>query len=408
MDSLTQITLGAAMGEVVLGRKIGNRAMLWGAIGGTIPDLDIISNFFLDEMSSLAFHRGISHSFFFAVTAPFLFGWLVWRLYRSGFYLRTGYRLFVSILNLALLSSIAFGINYLPTTGGGSINYGLLACSIVVLAGLAFLLWKYYYRSDLIPVEATYRDWYWLFFWSVFTHPILDAFTPFGTQLFQPFSDYRVAFNNISVVDPIYTVPFLLCVIIAAFLHRTSKTRRFFNWLGIGLSSAYMLLTLVNKYRIDRIFEQSLSAQGITYQRFTTSPTIFNNILWQGVAETDTAFIYGMYSFYDAQPLVGKFVSMPKNHQLVEQYQGDRDMHILRWFTKDYFNIIRRKDGQLQLNDLRYGSVNGSFEDEKSYVFRFILEEKDGTMTARQTREGNDLSKEAFAKFGNRIMGKEE
>ena len=41
MDSVTQIALGAAVGEAVLGRKIGNRAMLWGAIAGTLPDLDV-------------------------------------------------------------------------------------------------------------------------------------------------------------------------------------------------------------------------------------------------------------------------------------------------------------------------------------------------------------------------------
>ena len=41
MDSVTQITLGAAVGEAVLGRKIGGRAMLWGAIAGTLPDLDV-------------------------------------------------------------------------------------------------------------------------------------------------------------------------------------------------------------------------------------------------------------------------------------------------------------------------------------------------------------------------------
>jgi inner membrane protein len=46
MDSLTQIVLGAAVGEVVLGKKIGNRAMVWGAVGGTIPDLDVLGGLF--------------------------------------------------------------------------------------------------------------------------------------------------------------------------------------------------------------------------------------------------------------------------------------------------------------------------------------------------------------------------
>jgi len=62
MDSLSQIVLGAAVGEVVLGRRIGNRAMVWGAVAGTIPDMDVLGKYFLSELDNLAFHRGISHS----------------------------------------------------------------------------------------------------------------------------------------------------------------------------------------------------------------------------------------------------------------------------------------------------------------------------------------------------------
>ncbi|MCB0468978.1 MAG: metal-dependent hydrolase, partial [Aequorivita sp.] len=48
MDSVTQIVLGAAVGEAVLGKKIGNKAMALGAIAGTIPDLDVLSSHFTD------------------------------------------------------------------------------------------------------------------------------------------------------------------------------------------------------------------------------------------------------------------------------------------------------------------------------------------------------------------------
>ena len=72
---------------------------------------------------------------------------------------------------------------------------------------------------------TTRKDWVLLFFWALFTHPILDAFTPYGTQLFTPFSDYRVAFNNIAVADPLYTAPFLICVIIHMSYNRTKRYR---------------------------------------------------------------------------------------------------------------------------------------------------------------------------------------
>ena len=78
MDSLTQVVLGAAVGEAVLGKKIGNRAILWGAIGATIPDLDIVLKYFFDEITAIQMHRGVSHSLVFAILiSPFLDGWLI-------------------------------------------------------------------------------------------------------------------------------------------------------------------------------------------------------------------------------------------------------------------------------------------------------------------------------------------
>ena len=75
MDSLTQIVLGAACGEAVLGKKIGNRALFFGAIGGTIPDMDVFVGKLLynNQIDAMAFHRGFMHSFLFAILAAVVF-----------------------------------------------------------------------------------------------------------------------------------------------------------------------------------------------------------------------------------------------------------------------------------------------------------------------------------------------
>ncbi len=83
MDSVTQATLGAAVGEAVLGRKAGWKAPLWGAIAGTLPDLDVVAYPFLDEVAKLSWHRGPSHAFFYlTLAAPFV-GWGISRLHRN-------------------------------------------------------------------------------------------------------------------------------------------------------------------------------------------------------------------------------------------------------------------------------------------------------------------------------------
>ncbi len=73
MDSLTHIVLGAAIGEAMLGKKIGKKGMLWGALANSLPDIDVVANFFADPVNALLIHRGITHSFFFAlVISPIL------------------------------------------------------------------------------------------------------------------------------------------------------------------------------------------------------------------------------------------------------------------------------------------------------------------------------------------------
>ncbi len=84
MDSLTQITLGAAVGEAVAGSEGRAKAPLWGAFFGTLPDLDVLANPFLTEAQSLLFHRGPSHSLLFALLLAPLVGIGLSRLHDDG------------------------------------------------------------------------------------------------------------------------------------------------------------------------------------------------------------------------------------------------------------------------------------------------------------------------------------
>lgn len=77
MDSITQIALGAAIGESLLGKKMGIRAAAWGALLGTVPDLDVLANPLLDNVSELSFHRGLTHSLLFCFLASPLFGYII-------------------------------------------------------------------------------------------------------------------------------------------------------------------------------------------------------------------------------------------------------------------------------------------------------------------------------------------
>jgi inner membrane protein len=71
MDSLTHIVAGACIGEIALGKKIGRKAMLWGALAQSIPDIDFVAGLWMDTAHELVVHRGFTHSFLFAGIASF-------------------------------------------------------------------------------------------------------------------------------------------------------------------------------------------------------------------------------------------------------------------------------------------------------------------------------------------------
>ncbi len=232
MDSLTQMVLGAAVGEAVLGKKLGNRAMVWGGIAGTIPDLDVIANSFMSPIDALAFHRGITHSFVFVIIASLLLGRMVpWQYHWKH------HKTLAIILWGVLVSGMGFGIAALSSFQWQGIVIGLLFG--LLLFGI---IRKRYSRDNYIANPAiSVREWTVFFWWTLITHPLLDCFTTYGTQMLLPFSDYRISFNNIAVADPFYTIPFLFLLLAAAFKSKDSKWRSRLNWIGIGVSSAYML-----------------------------------------------------------------------------------------------------------------------------------------------------------------------
>lgn len=339
MDSLTQIVLGAACGEAVLGKKIGNKALLFGAIGGTIPDLDVLVGGWLygNEIDAMLFHRGFMHSILFSVIAAFLLGWLFYKLYNSG-----------KRLNL-----------------------------------------------------TTQKDWISLFFWSLFTHPILDCFTPYGTQLFAPFSNYRVALNNIAVADPAYTLPFLICMIVLMFFKRTSTKRYLWLKLGIGISSVYMLFTLGNKLYIDSVFRISLKDSEINAMRFSTQPAIFNNILWYGIVETEASYFVSDYSLFDSKKRFLNFREVPKQRDL--KPSEFKDIRGLAWFSNQYYSVYKLNENEYLYNDLRYPLLD--IDDPNSSVFSLLLYKEKDRLNMKPFEPKFDSLGDIMASLWERIKG---
>ena len=83
MDSLTHTVLGACVGEALAGKKLGKHAMFWGALANNIPDVDVITSFWMSQADSLLAHRGFTHSILFALVFPFILAFILSRWHRN-------------------------------------------------------------------------------------------------------------------------------------------------------------------------------------------------------------------------------------------------------------------------------------------------------------------------------------
>jgi inner membrane protein len=333
LDSLTQIVLGASVGEAVLGKKIGNKALLYGAIAGTIPDLDVLTNYFTDTITAIELHRGFSHSILFCILLSPLLGWTVAKLERK--------------------------------------------------------------------IDVGWRAWTLLFFLGLFTHTLLDAFTTWGTQLFWPF-DLRVAFNSIFVIDPLYTLPFLICVLIVLFNKRGSKSRSRFNTLGIVLSSAYLLVAVAFKYITYLQIKASLDRQQIEYREISTRPAPMNILLWNVNIDTDDHYLIGDYSVFDSSEIT--FSTYPKNRQaslaLVEKPNVQRLIAISQgWY------LLSNKQDRWYFNDLRFGQMPTK-SGEQQFVFSYALDEVGGKFYATEVPKTTADARFILNSLWERIKGK--
>jgi len=332
MDSLTQIILGAAVGEAVLGKKVGNKAMLYGAIAGTIPDLDIFASYFTDTVTALEIHRGFTHSIFFSVLFAPIFGWLISKIERKSI--------------------------------------------------------------------ASWKDWSLLMFWGLFTHPVLDSFTTWGTQLFWPF-EIRLAFKNIFVIDPLYTLPFLFFLILAMRAERGSPRRRKMNNLGLIVSSLYMLISIGLKAVTYSKFEDALKKQNISYLQIQTKPAPFNTILWTANVELEDAYLIGNYSLFDTKPILFKLY--PKNHELLGALKSEDKVERLIAISNGWYTIMQKND-QLYLNNLQFGVLDNNSEIP-NFVFSYRLIRENDEMLIEEVERKPEEAKKLLLDLGSQILG---
>jgi inner membrane protein len=154
MDSITHIALGACMGEAFAGKKLGKKALLWGAVAQSIPDIDFIASFWMDTASNLLAHRGFTHSILFLlVITPFM-AFLAERFHRPHNISYNKWLLFFSAVCFAHIFIDAFnnyGVGWLEPFSHRRISFNVIYVAdpfFSIGSGIAFLMLLYLNRKS--------------------------------------------------------------------------------------------------------------------------------------------------------------------------------------------------------------------------------------------------------------------
>ena len=328
MDSLTQIALGSAVSVAVMGRRTAVwKAALWGAIAGTLPDLDVVIDHG-NPVLNMVRHRAESHSLFYlSLFAP------------------------------------------------------LLAWGTARVHGEMHL----------------FKRW-WLALWLVlFTHPLLDNMTVYGTQLLMPFTDHPFAVSSVFIIDPSYTLPLLIGVVAALWLRNGRGLR--WNAVALAISTAYLAWGMWAQHHVTQIARASMPAPNIPADKLLVTPSPFNTVLWRLVATTPEQYFEGYYSLLDPEPTV-RWTAHPRGAELIAQH-GDVDaVKRIAAFSQGFFKMQTSEQGRVLLTDLRMGQ-------EPAYSFRFDLGQPGevGTAPIQQLTMRADIG-EALPWLWERLLGR--
>jgi len=206
----------------------------------------------------------------------------------------------------------------------------------------------------LVRKSLNFKTTYVASFLGYATHGVLDACTSFGTLLFWPFSNERITWNNISIVDPLLTIPALILLALAL-----KTNRRRFSFFALGWIVSYLALGFV---QYDRALSSGLElaqSRGHSAERMTLKPSFGNLILWKSIYQHEDRFYVdairaGRTLTWCSGENIKIFDYQYHLPDLEKNSQQMKDIERFRWFSQDYLGF----DGDNKLvTDVRYSMI---------------------------------------------------
>ncbi|WP_207477071.1 metal-dependent hydrolase [Arenibaculum pallidiluteum] len=301
MDTLTQMLLGAAVGQAGFRRRLGRRAIAAGAVIGLLPDLDVAAGWIGGTFATWLHHRGVTHSVFFGPLAGPVIGWLAWLM--AGRRGRAGP----------------------PGQQPGE-------------------------QPDCL------RSWVYLAIMALITHPAIDLFTSYGTQLLAPLSRFRFAINAMPIIDPVYSLFLVAAVLVGILARNRPRLAQDAAAAALVAVTGYTLMAWSINDRIEAAARDTLPDA----TRVTAYPTLFQPYYRRIVAETPEAVLVGYRSFLSDRPVRWQRFARDADPRIAA-VAATPEARLFAWFAMGnlHWQVVPGADGGavVEARDTRYGSA---------------------------------------------------
>jgi inner membrane protein len=293
MDILTQMLLGGVVGQVGFRRTLGRRAIVAGALLGAVPDMDVVVGMVGGPFATWVHHRGLTHSLLFGPLAGPLIG-----------------------------KAIA---------------------------------WAGSRRKKPAPAYLPEKtgSWMWLATLVLFTHPLIDTFTSYGTQLLWPLTDTRFAINAMSIIDPVYSLALIIALMVGMIGRVTHGTAVLSGALALLFITLYSLGGWAVNTHVEQVARQQIDNQADV----EASPLLFQPWFRRVVAFSPDVVRVGYYSVLNPRPIEWTDYNVERS-PAIDAVRSTREGRIFEWFSGGRTHYTARPSGdgyEVRATDMRYG-----------------------------------------------------
>lgn len=347
MDPLTQGVLGAVAVQQIAKPRVLLAASVMGALSGMAADVDVVIRSATDPLFALEFHRHFTHSLFF-------------------------------------------------------IPVGGLICA---------LFFFYVFQPCIRRLTLSFRQVYCFCTLGYATHGLLDACTTYGTQLLWPFSDVRVAWNTISIIDPLYTLPLLLLIVLAVVQRRKPVLSKRLSLMAFGWVIMYTSLGVIQRERAENMGLQIAESRGHKPLLLEAKPSFANILVWKIVYSVENGggerlYVDAVRAGWTLTDYQGGFVEKLDLQRdfpwLSTDSQQFRDVERFRWFSNDYLAVS--PDHPNRIIDMRYSLLPNQIKG----LWGVELDQSSDSSAHVRYVSDRQRSEDAFKLLWGMIKGEEQ